>query len=203
MLLLLIIRLFDNQEGSRFSFHTPFHTRSIPQTCVCHHQPMFDIKQWWSHLVARSSRAVWCVCVCVCACVCAWTCSCRVPSKQSKSHWYNITVNHLWSALINPSRGYGSETLRKCSRSILRITAERSIPDYWPVAIYIYIYISIYISPWTPLNPWFPCTVNHGFWRQPFVDCQDLSRLRHSGQASGHVCGALAVETMEFIEDRN
>ena len=41
----------------------PMHTRSIPQTCVCHHQPMFDIKQWWSHLVARSSRAVRCVCV--------------------------------------------------------------------------------------------------------------------------------------------
>ena len=30
MVLLLIIRLFDNQEKSCFSFHTPCHTRCIP-----------------------------------------------------------------------------------------------------------------------------------------------------------------------------
>ena len=92
--------------------------------------------------------------VCLCACVCSWTCSCRVPSKESKLHWYNITVNRLWSALINPSRGYEAETLHKCSRSRLRITAERPISDYWPVALYIYINIYIYIyicvCVWSP-----------------------------------------------------
>ena len=65
----------------------------------------------------------------VCVYVCAWTCSCRVPRKPCKSHLYNITASRLWFAKKN-SRGYGSETLRKRSRSILRITAERSIPDY-------------------------------------------------------------------------
>ena len=34
----------------------------------------------------------------------------------------------LWWAL---TKGYGSGTLRKHSRSIVRITAERSIPDFW------------------------------------------------------------------------
>ena len=35
--------LVDHQEKSRISFHTPTHTRSIPQPCVCHRQPMFDM----------------------------------------------------------------------------------------------------------------------------------------------------------------
>ena len=38
------------------------------------------------------------------------------------------TVCMLWWAL---TKGYGSGTLRKHSRSIVRITAERSIPDFW------------------------------------------------------------------------
>ena len=43
----------------------------------------------------------------------------------------------LWWAL---TKGYGSCTLRKHSRSIVRITAERSIPDFWLAPIYIYIF---------------------------------------------------------------
>ena len=93
--------------------------------------------------------------VCLCACHCSWTCSCRVPSKETKLHWCNITVNRLWSALINPSRGYEAETLHKCSRSRLRITAERPISDYWPVAIYIYMCVCVCDLlprpvPWSP-----------------------------------------------------
>ena len=40
----------------------------------------------------------------------------------------------LWWAL---TKGYGSGTWRKHSRSIVRITAERSIPDFWlaPISI--------------------------------------------------------------------
>ena len=90
--------------------------------------------------------------VCLCACVCSLTCSCRVPSKESKLHWCNITVNRLWSALINPSRGYEAETLHKCSRSRLRITAERPISDYWPVAIHTYIYIYICVISFQGLS---------------------------------------------------
>ena len=40
----------------------------------------------------------------------------------------------LWWAL---TKGYGSGTLRKHSRSIVRITAERSIPDFWLAPIYV------------------------------------------------------------------
>ena len=41
----------------------------------------------------------------------------------------------LWWAL---TKGYGSGTLRKHPRSIVRITAERSMPDFWLAPIYIY-----------------------------------------------------------------
>ena len=41
----------------------------------------------------------------------------------------------LWWALM---KGYGSGTLRKHPRSIVRITAERSMPDFWLAPIYIY-----------------------------------------------------------------
>ena len=44
----------------------------------------------------------------------------------------------LWWAL---TKGYGSGTLRKHSRSIVRITAERSIPEFMLIPIYIYIYV--------------------------------------------------------------
>ena len=54
------------------------------------------------------------------------------------------TVCMLWWAL---TKGYGSGTLRKHSRSIVRITAERSIPDFWLAPIYIYIeYVIIGIN---------------------------------------------------------
>ena len=66
----------------------------------------------------------------------------------------------LWWAL---TKGYGSGTLRKHSRSIVRITAERSIPDFWLAPTYIYIYICGWLSGhihrsaqlhrWSPLVP--------------------------------------------------
>ena len=158
MVLLLILRLFDNQEKSCFSFHTPCHTRCIPDPYPKHVFATTSPCVWHKAMVKPSCGKIQpsCeVCVCVCACVCSWTCSCRVPSKESKLHWYNITVNRLWSALINSSRGYEAETLHKCSRSRLRITAERPISDYWPVAIYIYISLCVCDLlprpvPWSP-----------------------------------------------------
>ena len=66
MVLLLIIRLFAHQEKSRFSFHIPFHTRSIPQICVCHvcHKAM--VKPSCGKI---QPSCVVCVCICLCVCL--------------------------------------------------------------------------------------------------------------------------------------
>ena len=60
----------------------------------------------------------------------------------------------LWWAL---TKGYGSGTLRKHSRSIVRITAERSIPEFMLIPIYVFIYLfvclSVYLAIFLPIHP--------------------------------------------------
>ena len=60
--------------------------------------------------------------------------------SNSKSGSISTVCMLCWAL----TKGYGSGTLRKHSRSIVRITAERSIPDFWLAPIYIYIYIHVY-----------------------------------------------------------